>query len=484
MKADSISPPRFESENLLNKFFLPSEVLLMIFRDLTKQDLKSVRLSCKTFCDLVTGLLFDRVFVSPYNKDLDVFAEISRRPHLCRSVKIVIYGVERFDMSVDNRRLYLSQLITELSEIFKLEELRGTITLPHHDPEVEKLFAYIRECRRSMGEVKKADHETWVSSRIVHRGYDMYRELVEEQQANLQGEMASYLCVGLEKLFNVRIVKFASAWSGQHGFEDRVNCQPLNYRRLSGSPLARSWHPLFLGSELREKCSPVEFTSIIRALALTGRMIRTLHCRHGVLDYTFDPTTLEGSSLLRHASKALQQLSDLRLRLHPQRGLCQLDILPRILRSITNLRTLKVNGIQPSDGEPLRKLIDVFGSSPHRWPQLEMLTLQWFKCSESELLVFLTAQPKLIYLMFQGVELTSGDWKDVIDKLQACLELEAFRLQWPIRDIAGLSIFDDTNGGLDLKEHIEHYVLHGGRNPLIDNNSGRLITSFVSNGED
>ena len=142
---------------------LPTEILLMICQFSTKQDLKSIRLSCKCLCHLATGLLFDRVFISPFNMDLEAFREITQRPHLCRSVKTLIYSLERFKKQ--GMFKYLRSLETDLTEI--LRDVEKTFVFEHDDKWVEELLNHAQKRRRSKKRESLTHDKKWYWTRCV-----------------------------------------------------------------------------------------------------------------------------------------------------------------------------------------------------------------------------------------------------------------------------------------------------------------------------
>ena len=54
-------------------FYLPAEVLTLIFVNSEKKDLKAVRLVCRQWSSLAIPQLFDRIFIWGRPKDLEVF---------------------------------------------------------------------------------------------------------------------------------------------------------------------------------------------------------------------------------------------------------------------------------------------------------------------------------------------------------------------------------------------------------------------------
>jgi len=70
--------------------YLPAEVKSLVADFLIKSDLKNVRLVSRDWSAPATPSLFDRVFISPYHKDLQTFANITHDPILASSIKELV----------------------------------------------------------------------------------------------------------------------------------------------------------------------------------------------------------------------------------------------------------------------------------------------------------------------------------------------------------------------------------------------------------
>lgn len=60
-----------------NAVYLPIEIRAIIVQFLDKKDLKQLRLVSNDWSFLATTPLFDRVFVSPHKKDLEIFNNVT-----------------------------------------------------------------------------------------------------------------------------------------------------------------------------------------------------------------------------------------------------------------------------------------------------------------------------------------------------------------------------------------------------------------------
>ena len=316
-------------------------------------------------------------------------------------------------------------------------------------------------------------------SGIVRRGFKVYQDMAKEQEENLSnGEVVSCLCIGLERLVNVQKIEFGWGWKQEHipGLHAPL-CQILRTQYWRGSPLARSWHPLFLAPTSLNDGNFEALPSVVRALAITGRTIKSLHCYEGIPSDVFDPKSYVTQSFLKSSTKVLQELKHFKFYSYMEADSGCIDILPRILQSMTGLESLLIG----SDIACPASISKVFGIIPHSWPHLSSLSLCSYQCSASELLGVVLIQPKLKSLELDDFNLLSGDWKDVFDHLQNQLKLNAFELGWPLVDAAGIELWNEcTEGGMAFRKKLENYVLHGGLNPLTEHSVGSLHTDITS----
>ncbi|KAM0553330.1 hypothetical protein ACHAPJ_007343 [Fusarium lateritium] len=80
---------------------LPPELLANILAEegpLTWQDIKSVRLTCRTLCQATTPILFYRIQISPLIQDLETFLNIAYSD-LSRNVRVVVWNELNGDLS-------------------------------------------------------------------------------------------------------------------------------------------------------------------------------------------------------------------------------------------------------------------------------------------------------------------------------------------------------------------------------------------------
>ncbi|KAI4203616.1 MAG: hypothetical protein LQ346_001763 [Caloplaca aetnensis] len=101
---------------------LSNEVLLMIFQHVSRRDLKAVRLTCRSFALLGARNFFKTLYISPHVDDIEVFNEITERPHMCDPVMNLVFVTAGFTpgltMEEYTSELY-AQLISDEYECFR-----------------------------------------------------------------------------------------------------------------------------------------------------------------------------------------------------------------------------------------------------------------------------------------------------------------------------------------------------------------------------
>lgn len=91
-------------------FELPNEIILMVIDHLPRKCRKQMRLVCRTWGALGARGLIGRVFISPFEKDLDVFDAITRHPVFSRAIKHLLYDSAQFHSDIKTDADYLRAL--------------------------------------------------------------------------------------------------------------------------------------------------------------------------------------------------------------------------------------------------------------------------------------------------------------------------------------------------------------------------------------
>lgn len=88
------SPSQSNSNGLPRLFRLPGELRNIFFSLLANEDIKNLRLTCRTANDSIP-LRFDRVFLSPHPRDIEVFRAVAQHDKLRHQITEIIYDDAR-----------------------------------------------------------------------------------------------------------------------------------------------------------------------------------------------------------------------------------------------------------------------------------------------------------------------------------------------------------------------------------------------------
>lgn len=453
----------------------------MVFKLLEKNHLKSVRVACKLLALLVSPLLFDKIYISPHKKNMDVFRQITEHSDLCQYPRKLVYDVQEFNLNIGPTQYYF-QLGHQISLLFKhcLQ-----YDMHHHDTGIEDFMYMFNE--ESSGDEFDS---TCRNIHFVQRGLGIYREKAEEQDHyNKSGLLLACLCIGLMKLPYLDQVNFQSKWDDLHLQSVNWSKNPRNLRIFS-SPLARSWSPFhlmpraaFFGTTAHQ------FDNVISAFSLARRPLRVLEAGNlTCVPYEKLNTDSCLSRIFRqHSTAATYGLERLTLRVsmrHYSAEECFLtlhdvppednhdvkplsvDLLATALRHMPRLRYLSLSGGKSVDEcDPMMLISELFQDV--RLPDLEFLTLSGMLGSAADILAFIRAQPQLRNLHLAGIELSEGTWAGLVDDMQKWLHLESMGLQTPLRQGGGVDLWAGFSWKhSNMSDKIEKYVLHGGKNPL------------------
>lgn len=450
---------------------LPNEVLLMVFKPLSKEVLKSVRRACKFFETLVSPLLFDEIYISPHRRNLDVFRHISEHPHLCRYPRKLIYDILKFKANIDPQEYY-KDLCNQLGCLYAN---MSRFSIHHVDKDIEGL---VRMIRGPSDEYKK-DYSTW---RVVRRGLEIYREQAEdEDHYNNSGQLLAYLCFGLMKMPYLDKVEIQDGWSNGRLRSVDGSKRLQGFHMFSG-PLARAWNPFHLKPKVPWNDATIvhEFDNVISAFSVTKRPLRALDVSFpGSVPYEkFNTSSCLSRTFRQHGLAAMHHLESLKLQVYmlpyPSKRessdtnvkrTLSVDLLGAALLHMPGLRNLSLSATTRSDGNGWMSMSELFHAI--RLPALTYLSLSSMFGSAADMLAFFRAQPRLRGLDLAFIELSEGTWVGLVDDMRRWLHLGSLDMGMPLRQGGGVDIWDedawDDNG---VSDDVEHYVLYGGENPL------------------
>ena len=91
---------------------LPRELEWEILKNLDKTDLKAVRLVSKDWSLCALRYLFERIYWSPQDLDLEVFQNIARRTELASCVKELVFDGSQFIEKTEEQ--FFEEICTEI----------------------------------------------------------------------------------------------------------------------------------------------------------------------------------------------------------------------------------------------------------------------------------------------------------------------------------------------------------------------------------
>ena len=237
---------------------LPNEIWLKII-DLVDSiaDKKSVRLTSRQLRDLTTEALFNTAYISPNDKDLEVFTLITKTPSISRCIKTIKYDTLFFEHKM-SKECYLEELVSPVKygqTLFFLHRNKD-IRLPENpDPVLNQLLQLVQvhKDRNDGGYAQPftLDDGKLLDNPIVNQGYEHYTRCAEQQQYYLtNGKFETANGDAMKSLHNAHTIIFQDGWAESRPDIRRYKHRTYNDTSRSqhyydhGSPLARNWHPV------------------------------------------------------------------------------------------------------------------------------------------------------------------------------------------------------------------------------------------------
>ena len=476
--------------------YLPLEVKGIVAKFLCKSDLKNLRCVSKQWHAMATPLLFDQVYVSPRNKDIQIFSHITKHPVISRSIKKVICDVSTVpDLS---HEIYFQDLCNQWRGMTVFLSKKDPFNSPQ--PRLNKFVnAIIRTERFSAYLFPK-----YANDEYVIEGWQLWQDLAKEEREALKygrkGMYFSDLCSGLHRLSNLQSVIIENDMWSKVGMNTHENFDPSHSQHtpsptLSGSPLARSWVPWHLRPRRSNDAGFEHLILVIQALSGTKRRVKHFHCqswvREGLSPWGFAVYHMT-DRFARHMTIALREIQTLELQITPRRyniidhgNIDALGYLPHLLEQLANLRYLKlvlisaerINRVHLSILTPLSDTCYSYSQVfPQRckWERLERLHLSGLAIDGLDMVFLLLHQmPQLKRVWLHRIDLLQGRWSGVVEALR----FRAVLRPWELLSLRGSLRHE---GGMwwpctpDLEEEEAQilgefmgYAKAGGRHPCL-----------------
>lgn len=186
----------------------PHEITIMILRNLPKNFLKRARLVCKDLAVLGESLLLETIFVSPREKDMEVFEAITKKPGICSSVRRIVFDSAQFRRRTE--RTYFADLCQQLSQ----PQLRY---LMMSNAEVATLVRDILGSTQenpSPQDLRQAAssseaYERCQDNPAFNKGLELYHMYAKQQRRLVNRNWIEWVARGLRKLGDIDSVELA-----------------------------------------------------------------------------------------------------------------------------------------------------------------------------------------------------------------------------------------------------------------------------------
>ena len=470
---------------------LPTEVQLIVLEYLGKRDLKQLRLVSREWQSLATPLLFETIYVSPHQNDVETYKGITQNPMIAVLVKKLVYDVATFRLDLTYNeywdwlfREFMSIAFRWKDEPFKCPDGQiNSIVEQYKDTIAVYAFVNVRNIRFQIRRSHKHDS-------FVREGWRKYRaNAAYEQRVLRDGTFFTCLYKGLTCLPSLRAISLSDVeWAA-----DLMNRQPLDSATLygpgSGSVLVRSWHPFHLRPHSRwygangGEDMTFHFQNLIQAIAETDKRVTTFEFKGlgsaeaGGLPSLAMTKSLMSEECLMQSLTAFRSLQhfDISVKAHSEEdsdNAYPIDYLPLILSRIHHLKVLRLKLDKRGHGADRYRFDQVFPRE-NIPSELTELSISGLAISAFALFVHLLwRQPRLRYLRLEDIDLLKGSWEGTIQGLHL-MRLERFGIQGDCTYHKGTSFLPEIRDcdQVDWTQSVEEYVVDGGRHPCLEPDS-------------
>jgi len=471
--------------------YLPMEIRLLTLGYLEKKDLKQVRLVAKDWCEISTAPLFDTIYISPHERDVEVWKEMTGHPVISGVVRRLVYDTASFrdDLSYED---YWAELFRNF--LYIAYSWQDT---PFNSPDVE-INSLIEQYKGTIDQStdqqgqRNAIRSSHQHDVFVFEGYQEHRKNAAYEFRVLASEVFSAdLCKGILQLSGLREIYLSDLEWRYDLMDNRSMDSSSFYGPDKGSPLARSWHPFHLRpkstSDLRNgRCHVFNhFQTLTAALAKRDRGVTTFKFNDGPLIDGLPAFALT-RSVMSHtrlnqilAAYSSLEYFDISITTYPEEEPDNpqlLNTLPILLSRMSNLKSLYLDLDETAYMSPTRSYLypQVF---PVPWmsPKLTTLSIRGLAVRAVDFITMVWKQPQLRHLVIAHINLLEGSWEGTLFGLR-CKQLDSLRF------IGRFSHHGATKFPPELPEYdwdrererlstIEDYVVIGGRHPCLPPNS-------------
>ena len=421
--------------------YLPLEVKGLVGKCLEKSDLKSLRCVSKQWHAMATPPLFDRVYISPRDKDLQIYSHITKHPLLRRSVKKLVCDVSHVPRV--SHEIYFDRLCEQWRLLTSDLSKKNPFTSPH--PWLNEFINAIHQAKRS----RQSLFSKYANDEYIRDGFSLWQELANEDSKVLQdGAHAMYysdLCSGLHRLSNLHSVTMNNDMWSKVGM-DISDTFRLKYSKHTpsavpaGSPLARSWVPWHLRPERSKDGGSTHFHLMVHALSTTERSLKHFDCYDWVYE-GLSPLNFAMSDMPerfpRYMAITFRHLQTLKLQITPcsytpisHENAEALGFLPHLIEQLTSLKRLDLILVSAECLRKRRRALStplddtcyhysqVFSLSG-KWKYLEHLYLSGLAIDGLDMIfLFFYQMPRLTRLRLHRIDLLEARWDSAVEALR------------------------------------------------------------------
>lgn len=477
--------------SLVPPVFLPPELKVDVLARLDKRDLKSVRLVSKEWSTLATGPLFDRVFFSCREVDLQVWEKVTGHPEIGGAVREVVYDGSLFteDLSFKD---YFEVLHDDVRAIVR--KRKPDTAFDSADAQINK---FVQDCKekKQLVQVPMLYNAHKMDTFLV-KGYHNYGKYAAfELRCFESGSLFNDLCVGLRSLPNLRSVVFnTTMWHyNLHESKAHGTTNPKTLRGpYSGSPLCRSWNPFHLrpsgwdrAYDVNDRHSLISsrFEMLTQGLSATNKKLISLQTEADGIGGGLPQQALTRSNLTDyqfwHFMNAYSGLRCLDIQVttdNPDQRE-DLTVLPMLLQQTFGLRKLSLNLVKDfygpylSEGSSKYYHYDEIFPAVGVWPELAELSITGLAIGGWDLMKLILGRARIGKLGLHGIDLLDGTWEGVIQGMHRMSRLTDLTM-WGSFTHRGGTLLRPSSPKAEYTEPyflhlIESYVMYGGRHPCL-----------------
>ncbi|KAM0794294.1 hypothetical protein BDR22DRAFT_876300 [Usnea florida] len=476
---------------------LPNELMLDICGHLANPDLKACRLVSKSWSAPASVYLFSKIYISPRKEDIEVFNLITQHALLSRCVETLEYDGTTFSSDVSKDR-YFIELSNQVNAYPKLYRTY----LGNKDAEFTQ---FIESCLKKPFTIPRE----FMGSNFVLEGCREWKDRDEYQRRIvMNGEFLKILECGLGKLEFLKFVEITDSWPSWK-LRDLNLTGDLTHSYFYGSPFGRAWQlshpepvrgidsgsrrirvegsygwveasdPAFSAAQAprsihKQTSNKDTFEVITIALSQSQKHLRSFSM-HGVPVSVFDPTV--GGIVKNGNISAYSSVEQFVLGFGRTSWSCHSDApylaaVQALLGSMRGLKSLELYApfrLHPRF-PPSHKYWDIFPTDGTQWIALTKLKLYGFRTSARKLCHLLKIRmPNLHELRLLNVDLSEGQWEEVIEFLKTSMYLLSFPTEfWRCSHQRGEPFPAGTLAEREaFGKEIGDYIAKGGRHPCL-----------------